>query len=59
MAKILRIIYALLRDGLVYEERRAAQDLALQEHQKKRTLARLKRHAQRLGFNVEFTPDAA
>lgn len=57
-AKILRIIYALLRDGEVYEERRAAEDLALQEHQQKRTLARLTRQAQRLGFKVELTPIA-
>lgn len=58
-AKILRIVYALLRDGEIYEERQAAMDLAQQEQQKKRTLARLTRQAQRLGFNVELTPITA
>lgn len=58
-AKILRIVYALLRDGEVYEERQAAQDLALQEHQQKRALARLTRQARRLGLNVTLTPITA
>jgi transposase len=58
-AKILRIVYALLRDGEVYEERQAAMDLAQQEQQQKRALARLARQARRLGFNVELTPITA
>lgn len=57
-AKILRIIYALLRDGVVYEERRAEQDLLEQEERQQRELARIKKRLARLGYSTELLPAA-
>jgi transposase len=56
-AKILRIIYALLRDGVVYDEERAQEDLVEQEKRQRRQLAKLKRQLRALGY--EATPVAA
>lgn len=56
-AKILRIIYALLRDGLVYDERRAEEDLAQQEKRQARQLNKLTRQAHKLGY--QLVPTAA
>lgn len=58
-AKILRIVYALLRDGVVYEERRAQELLAEQEKRQQLELARIKGRLKQLGYNVELTPIAA
>lgn len=56
-AKILRIIYALLRDGVVYDEKLADEKLADQEKRQQRQLATLKRRAKKLGY--ELIPLAA
>lgn len=58
-AKILRIIYALLRDGVVYEEKVAEEKLLEQEKRQRRRLANLKRTAKKLGYEVVPIPDAA
>jgi transposase len=58
-AKILRIIYALLRDGVVYEEKVAEEKLLEQEKRQRRRFANLERAAKRLGYQVVPIPDAA
>lgn len=51
-AKLLRIIYALLRDGVVYEERVASEDIKEQERRQQRRLLRLHRQAKALGYSL-------
>lgn len=58
-AKILRIVYALLRDGVVYEERHAQELLAQQKGQQQIELARITRRLKQLGYKAELTPIAA
>lgn len=58
-AKILRIIYALLRDGVVYEEKVAEEKLVEQEKRQGRRLANLKRQATKLGYQIVAIPDTA
>lgn len=58
-AKILRIIYALLRDGVVYEEKLAEEKLADQEKRQGRRLASLKRTAKKLGYEIVALPATA
>ena len=58
-AKILRVIYALLRDGVVYEEKVAAEKLLEQQRRQRRRLTNLRRAAKKLGYDVVPIPEPA
>lgn len=58
-AKILRVIYALLRDGVVYEEKVAAEKLLEQQRRHRRRLTNLRRAAKKLGYDVVPIPEPA
>jgi hypothetical protein len=51
-AEMLRTIYHMLKDGTLYEERRAEQRPATRQHEAKRLLRRLAS----LGFTAQITP---